>query len=32
MTNSSLDAKKLLDLGWKGLFSLEDGVSKTIRN
>lgn len=30
MNNSALDSKKLRDLGWKGCFSLERGVRRTI--
>lgn len=30
MENSALDAKKLLDLGWKGFFSIDEGVERTI--
>lgn len=32
MDNSSLDSADLLILGWKGLFSLEDGVNHTLVN
>ena len=31
MRNSSLNADKLLSLGWKPLFNIEDGAEKTIR-
>lgn len=30
MDNSSLDAKRLYELGWKGLFDLEMGVKRTL--
>lgn len=30
MSNSSLDSKELLDLGWKGLFNAERGFSHTV--
>ena len=30
MDNSSLDATRLYDLGWKGLFDLETGVGRTL--
>lgn len=30
MENSVLDAKKILDLGWKGIFTIEEGVARTI--
>lgn len=32
MTDSSLDARKLERLGWKGIFSLQTGVKKTLEN
>jgi len=31
MTNSSLDARKLESIGWKGLFDLETGTEHTIK-
>lgn len=31
MMNSSLDSTKLEALGWKALFSLQEGTSKTIQ-
>lgn len=31
MDNSSLDSSKLIELGWKGLFPLAEGVEHTIR-
>ena len=31
MDNSSLDSTSLLELGWKGLFTLKDGVEHTLR-
>lgn len=31
MDNSSLDGSKLMSLGWKGLFSAEDGLAHTVR-
>lgn len=31
MDNSSLDSTSLLDLGWKGLFNVDDGVEHTLK-
>ena len=31
MSNSALDSEKLCALGWKGLFSLEEGCNRTIQ-
>lgn len=31
MSNSSLDAAKLIGLGWKGLFTLSEGVDHTLK-
>lgn len=32
MDNSSLDSTELQELGWEGLFSIEDGIDHTYRN
>ncbi len=31
MTNSSLDSRKLENLGWRAIFNLKDGINKTLR-